>query len=121
VRGGAVADVVGPAEADLVPIEGARRVEGWSLVEILALLGGVAAYVGNDTGISHLAGVAGVRGAVVFGATSAHRWAPHHGRLAVVEAPSPCDAGIGVEAVSPDDVWAVLERGGCLDKVLGRQ
>jgi ADP-heptose:LPS heptosyltransferase len=119
--GGIVAELVGPAEGGLPGIAGAVPVVGWSLGEVLALLAGAGAYVGNDSGISHLAGVAGVRGVTVFGATPARRWAPHRGRLVVVEAPAPCATSIDLAAVSSAAVWDALTRSGCLDKVQGRK
>ncbi|MBX3318267.1 MAG: glycosyltransferase family 9 protein [Nitrospira sp.] len=46
----------------------------------LSLLAGVLAqtdfYVGNDSGVTHLAAIVGVRTAVVFGPTDPDRWAP---------------------------------------------
>jgi heptosyltransferase-3 len=46
----------------------------------LSLLVGVLVqadlYVGNDSGVTHLAAIVGVRTAAVFGPTDPHRWAP---------------------------------------------
>jgi ADP-heptose:LPS heptosyltransferase len=75
-RGGDVVDVLGPAEEGDGPCAGTVPVRGWGLCDVAALLGRVDAYVGNDTGVSHLAGAAGARGVVVFTATDPARWRP---------------------------------------------
>lgn len=119
--GGVVTELVGPADDEGPRIEGCEAVAGWSLGEVLALLARATAYVGNDSGISHVAGIAGVRGVTVFGATAARRWAPHRGRLVVAEARARSASGIDVVAVPPDAVWDALARAGCLDKLQGRK
>jgi hypothetical protein len=119
--GGVAAELVGPAEVAAPPVAGARRLEGWTLPEVLSLLAGARAYVGNDSGISHLAGVAGVPGVVVFGATRAARWRPHRGRIVAVEAARPCADGIDEGAVPSSAVWEALAGLGCLDKLQARK
>lgn len=70
--------LLGPAESD----EAAAWREVGSVENSLALgpLGSLlqraAAYVGNDSGVSHLAGALGARGAVVFGPTRPEQWRP---------------------------------------------
>jgi heptosyltransferase-2/heptosyltransferase-3 len=84
-RGGTVVDLAGPADDDLAPLVDAVAVRGWPLPDVAALLARVDAYAGNDSGISHLAGAVGARGAVVFAATAAARWRPLTGRLVAIE------------------------------------
>lgn len=55
--GFAVAVMLGPAEQDLAPaFAGLRVISSQPLRRIAALLAGATAYVGNDSGVSHLAG-----------------------------------------------------------------
>lgn len=57
---------------------------GESLMRIAALLSLSAFYVGNDSGISHLAGILGCRGTVLFGPTDPSIWRPQGNALDVV-------------------------------------
>jgi heptosyltransferase-2 len=54
------------------------------LPELAAVLGRCAAYVGNDSGISHLAAALGLPTVAVFGPTDAAVWAPLGPRARVV-------------------------------------
>lgn len=51
------------------------RVEA-PLHEVAARLAGARAYLGNDSGVSHLAGLCGARSYVLFGPTDPRLWAP---------------------------------------------
>jgi len=53
------------------------------LRELAWYLAHAAYYVGNDSGVSHLAGVAGARGTVLFGPTDPVLWRPLGSALAV--------------------------------------
>lgn len=53
------------------------------LVELAGLLGSVKLYVGNDSGISHLAGAAGCRTMAIFGPTDPVVWQPAGPRVRV--------------------------------------
>jgi hypothetical protein len=75
-RGGGVVDLFGPAEPACDALAGAVAVRDWCLVDVAALLGLAGRYVGNDSGVSHLAAAVGARGAVVFTATDPARWRP---------------------------------------------
>jgi heptosyltransferase III len=76
--------VLGPAEAHL---EGAFSGLNTVVNPPLGTLAGIArlsgAFVGNDSGVSHLAAAAGGRGVVIFGPTDPVRWRPR-GRVVVV-------------------------------------
>lgn len=74
--GGCVLDLLGPAEREEAALPGVVAIRDWPLSDIAAVLAGVDAYVGCDSGISHLAGAVGARGVVVFGPTSPERWRP---------------------------------------------
>lgn len=107
--GGDVVELVGPAEGDDAPLDArAHRVAGWSLVDVAALLASVDAYVGNDSGVSHLAGAVGAAGVVVFGPTAAHRWRPLAERLLVVQGAGDGADGIPLESVDVDAVVRLL-------------
>ncbi len=60
------------------------RLEQPPLEELAARLAGCRAYLGNDSGVSHLAGLCGARSIVLFGPTSARVWAPLGPRVQVL-------------------------------------
>jgi ADP-heptose:LPS heptosyltransferase len=71
--------VLGPAEAGMGPAFAARAIAtltGQSLGTIAGLASLAAGFVGNDSGVSHLAAAAGARGVVIFGPTEPERWRP---------------------------------------------
>lgn len=78
---GDVIELLGPAEAGEPPLTGARTAAGWALPDVAALLGFADAYVGNDSGVSHLAGTVGTPGVVLFRVTAPSRWRPLSPRL----------------------------------------
>ncbi len=57
---------------------------GLSLAEAAALIASAPSWIGNDSGMSHLAGALGRRGVVLFGPTRPERWRPRSGSLATV-------------------------------------
>ncbi len=118
--GGGVIDVAGPAERGLAPLAGAHRVDAWSLVDVAALLARVDAYVGNDSGITHLAAAMGAPGVALFGPTDARRWAPRGASIDALTAATWAPDGIPAAALTPAAVWRALARRGCLDKLQGR-
>jgi heptosyltransferase III len=71
--------VLGPAENALAPFFRARSPRVVSDLE-LAELSGIAhlarCFIGNDSGVSHLAAASGARGLVIFGPTDPGRWRP---------------------------------------------
>lgn len=92
-RGGAVIDVAGPADVDLPPLDDEVVVRDWPLLDLAALLRRADAWVGNDSGVGHLAGAVGARGVVVFVATAARRWRPATGGIVAVET-TPADVEV---------------------------
>lgn len=64
--------------------------DGLSLPQVAALLRRSGCYVGNDSGISHLAGAVGAAGVVLFGPTDPATWAPRSDHLRILHAPTPC-------------------------------
>lgn len=83
----------GPAEPDgSIVLRGALQADGLSLPQVVALLRRSGLYLGNDSGVSHLAGAAGACGVVLFGASDPATWAPRSERLRVVCAADGCAA-----------------------------
>jgi heptosyltransferase-3 len=115
--GGDVVEIVGPADHDLPPIGGRRRIVEWPLCDVAALLAQVDAYAGNDSGISHLAGALGTCGVAVFGPTPARRWAPRGDTIAALQAAGPVSSRISTHALTPARAWEALRQRGCLDKL----
>lgn len=87
--GGEVVVLLGPAED---PQAWAWRAAGRSCVrnatlgDAAALIASAPYWLGNDSGMSHLAGALDRAGVVVFTATRAARWRPLGGRLAAIDA-----------------------------------
>lgn len=66
-------------------LEGATRLDDlWSLAEWLA---GAAIFIGNDSGITHLAAACGVPVLALFGPTDPNVWAPRGSDVQVIAAP----------------------------------
>lgn len=81
----------GPAETESNwSHPGVISVSGLSLPQVAALLQRSDVYLGNDSGISHLAAAVGARGVVLFGPSAPAVWAPRGGTLQVLHAPTPC-------------------------------
>ena len=110
--------VLGPAEAE----EG----EYWrryghvetslELPQVASILTRASCYLGNDSGVSHLAGAVGARGAVIFGPTRPEQWRPLGGELQVIKNTHyrekwPERAGISLEEVPPEQVLERLTTG----------
>jgi ADP-heptose:LPS heptosyltransferase len=133
-EGGDVIELVGPADGAVAPIAAARLADA-TLPEVCALLGSIDAYLGNDSGVTHLAAAAGATGIAVYGPTAARRWAPFGGRVIALQAERCGADGIGTDALPAERVWASLRstsrasgtmpppsrRRSYLDKVRGRE
>ena len=109
-NGGSVVAIAGPAEAGEAPALGAREIRDWPLPDLAALLGRAALYLGNDSGVSHLAAAVGVPGVVLFGPSDARRWRPLSERIAILRARSSAPDGIGLTALPPARVIGACRR-----------
>jgi ADP-heptose:LPS heptosyltransferase len=86
--GGAIVLLVGLVEEERGGIERldrqcvvARRL---NLSQIAALIARSHVYLGNDSGISHIAAATGVRSVVLFGPSAAEQWAPRGRKVEIL-------------------------------------
>jgi hypothetical protein len=92
-RGGSVLTLLGPAEIERgTRVAGDLEVAGEPLGRVAAVLRRAECYLGNDSGISHLAGLLGASAVVVFGDTDPATWAPAGARVRVLRGDAPCTA-----------------------------
>jgi ADP-heptose:LPS heptosyltransferase len=85
--------VIGPAEQDLLPELSRRNAAVHRPVgslDLLARLRSAAAYIGNDSGVSHLAAWAGLPSVVIFGPTDPARWRPRGDAVEIVQPSLDC-------------------------------
>ena len=111
-QGGAAVIVAGPAEAGEAPMLGPPEARDWPLPDVAALLAGVALFVGNDSGISHLAAAVGAAGVVLFGPTDVRRWRPLSPAMVALQARSTRPDGIDLRALPAPRVIAACRRRG---------
>jgi hypothetical protein len=107
-RGGGVVEVVGPAEPQAGSCAGTDRAFRGSLPAVASLLAASSAYLGNDSGVSHLAGAVGARGVAVFGPTRAERWRPLSPRIAPLLGGRVEADGIAAAPTDVARVWSAL-------------
>src|SRR5580700_8255853 len=72
------------------------------LYELACWLAGARAYIGNDSGIAHLAAAVGTPVVAIFLTTDPRIWSPRGNRVAVLENP-------GVEEVLAA-AWKIMRR-----------
>jgi len=94
------ADVQAAAAVDAALGASLPRLEHVPLDELAARLAGCRAYLGNDSGVSHLAGLCGARTLALFGPTDPRVWQPLGPRVEVANF-----------AVDPRELAQRLERG----------
>jgi heptosyltransferase-3 len=80
--------VLGPAEHEAVPPPGAVVARGWPLRTLGAALTRAGLFLGNDSGVAHLAAAGGTRTLTLFGPTDPARWAPVGRSVATLRAPT---------------------------------
>ena len=95
--------LLGPAEEELVPVfDGLTVAQDWPLRQVVALLARAHAFVGNDSGVSHLASWL-CPTLALFGPTDPAVWAPAGPHAKVLAAP-----GGDLGRLTVDDVAARL-------------
>jgi len=123
--GGATIVIVGPVEEERGGIErllpACIPARGLNLAEIAALLRRSRVYLGNDSGVSHLAAAVGVRAIALFGPSNFSEWAPRGERVQSLSRSmqcSPCAEAIMkacphracLNGLEPEIVIAILAR-----------
>jgi ADP-heptose:LPS heptosyltransferase len=108
--GGIVLEVAGPAEAGEPALLAAPALREWALPDLAAILGRATLYVGNDSGVSHLAGAVGAAGVVLFGPTDPRRWRPPSPRLVALRARASGPDGIPLASLPVARVIAACRR-----------
>lgn len=95
--GGTVILLVGPVEQERGGIERLRRsclvAKELRLSHAAALLSRCTVYLGNDSGMSHLAAALGVRTVAIFGPSAVRQWMPRGDKITIARrniACSPC-------------------------------
>lgn len=92
--------LLGPAEAERkTPGAHVCVIRELSLVDLAALLKRCAAFVGNDSGVSHLAAATGCPVVGIFGPTDPRVWAPRGRCVQIVRAADGSIDGVGVAEV----------------------
>ena len=105
-----VLTVLGPAEIELECFFRKDRslpiMKDLQLGELAALAGLARGFIGNDSGVSHLAAAAGAPGVVIFGPTEPERWRPLGDVQIIHKNPLKC---LTVEEVWPA-IAAMIQR-----------
>jgi heptosyltransferase III len=101
--------ILGPAEAiyeDALRAGGHLIIKNQPLGTVAAIASMATAFLGNDSGVSHLAGATGTPGIVLFGATDPARWRPlgsvtvlHREPIASIEVAEVCAALASISGV----------------------
>ncbi len=89
--------VLGPAEGaevqkvfeEMEP-EAPLCVKGLSLLQLASVMEGCRLFIGNDSGISHMAAALGLPTMALFGPTDPNVWSPRGEKVAVVRKEIPC-------------------------------
>jgi heptosyltransferase-2 len=92
--------VLGPSDTGLAPSFQGRALSimaDLELGEVAGIASEARCFIGNDSGVSHLAAAAGARGLVIFGPTDPKRWCPL-GEVKIIQKQP-------MENLSVDQVW----------------
>ena len=98
-RGESVAWIIGPAEEDRSPRSSEEVWKSLPLAELAERIARRRLFVGNDSGVSHLAAAAGCPTVALFGASDHRVWSPRGPRVRVLASPSGRMEDITVENV----------------------
>jgi len=86
-------------------------VKDLSVAQLAGLLVEAGYFVGNDSGVAHLAAAVGARTVAIFGATDSAVWAPRGPRVRVLKPPTSADGSPGpIAEVTPGTVLDALGR-----------
>ena len=84
-----------------LPSERIELARSLPLPELARRLTGSAAFIGHDSGITHLAAAVGLPGLVLWGDTARAVWSPRSGRMRILESPKGL-AELAVETVADE-------------------
>ena len=118
--------LLGPAEVDLEaalhhsPQSQPQVVKTRTFQELITVLESAVIYIGNDSGVSHLAAFLGVPTLVIFGPSDPDRWRPFGDHVRIVKSASPCSPCFDtdrsdcpertcLEEINPDRIVGALE------------
>ena len=82
---------------------GVVELSGSTLVEVASVLSACRAFIGNDSGVAHIAAALGLRTIVMFGPSDADRWGPRGSHVRLIKAP-----GGRLDLISMTDVLNML-------------
>jgi len=103
--------VIGQAEVEIDrKLTGMRNeipvLRGCSVVELAEALSACAGYVGNDSGVTHIAAALGIPVVALFGPTDPAAWGPRGERVTILAAPERTTEGLA--SLATEDVLALL-------------
>ncbi len=89
--------IIGPAEGGEIQRLFERKgfnnliiAKGLSLLQLASVIEGCKLYIGNDSGISHLASALGIPTIAIFGPTDPKVWSPRGENVSVIKKEIPC-------------------------------
>lgn len=86
--------------------EGDRLLEGLPLIELAGVLKAACGYVGNDSGITHLAAAVGAPVVALFGTTDPSVWGPRGGNVRIIR--GAVDGVYDIAGTSVDEVFSAV-------------
>jgi ADP-heptose:LPS heptosyltransferase len=104
--------ILGPAEAGFIPPAASQIYRNRGLADVAAAIKCADVFLGNDSGITHLAAMMGVPTVAVFGPTDPRIWGPRNQNVKILHDPphcSPCRAFGPAECTNKTD-RACLKR-----------
>jgi hypothetical protein len=97
--------VLGPADESIKPPSREPVLKNPALTDLAIILSCCKRYIGNDSGISHLAAATGCQSIVLFGPSDPIVWAPRGPRVKVLRSPEEEIDRLSVEDVVTYSEW----------------